>query len=145
MEGLNNGIPNINGQMYGWADVKVNIGAMVLTSISAISYAESQTIEKVYGAGRYPIGYGKGRIEPSASITLYQEEIIALQKAATNGRLQDLAPFDIVVSYLPEDGVIVTDIIKGCKFTENKREISEGDTSVQVECELICMQIKFNQ
>lgn len=145
MKGANNGVPNINGQMYGWADVKVNIGSTLLTGITAVSYSESQTIDKVYGAGRYPIGYGKGRIEPSASLTLYQEELIALQKAAPNGRLQDLAPFDIVVSYLPEDGVIVTDVIKGCKFNENKREVAEGDTSVKVECELTCMQIKFNQ
>lgn len=27
MEGMNNGIPAINGELYAWADVKIGIGA----------------------------------------------------------------------------------------------------------------------
>ena len=66
----------------------------------------------------YPIHYF--RLSFGKSDSLY-EQIIALQKAAPNGRLQDLPAFDIVVSYLPENGIITTDVLKNCKFKENKR------------------------
>lgn len=145
MEGINNGIPNINGEMFGWADVKCSIGGNVLTGINAIEYDDKQEIKENYGMGRKPIGYGKGRISFTGKITLYQEEVIALQKAAPNGRLQDLPAFDIVVSYLPENGIITTDVLKNCKFKENKRSLKDGDTASLVDCELLVMDIKYNQ
>lgn len=143
MEGQNNGIPAINGEMYGWADIKCFVNGTLIKGITAIKYEDSQEIEKIYGAGRYPLGYGKGRIECSGSITLLKEEIVALQNVAPKGRLQDLESFDIVVSYLPENGVISTDVLKNCKFTKNSREVSEGDTSISAEIELMIMSIKW--
>jgi hypothetical protein len=144
-EGLNNGIANINGEMYGWADVKCFIGGTAVVGITAIDYDEKQDIKQNYGSGRKAIGYGKGRITCTGKLSLYQEEIVALQAAAPKGRLQDLPSFDISVSYLPENGVICTDVLKGCKFTENKRTLKEGDTNSIVECELMVMDIKYNQ
>jgi hypothetical protein len=145
MEGQNNGMPAINGQMYGWADIKCFVNGTLVKGITAIKYEDKQTIDKVYGAGRYPIGYGKGRIECSGSITLLKEELVALQSVAPNGRLQDLPSFDIVISYLPENGVITTDILKTCKFSENKRDVKEGDTSISTEMELMVMSIKWGK
>lgn len=142
---MNNGIPAINGEMYGWADVKLMVNGTLIKGVSAIKYGDSQTIEKMYGAGRYPIGWGKGRIDCSGSITLYKEEIVALQAAAPRGRIQDLPSFDIVVSYLPENGVICTDVLKTCKFTANQREVNEGDTSISAELELMVMSIDWDK
>ena len=144
-EGLNNGIPAINGEMYGWADIKCFINGTFVKGITAIKYDDKQTIEKVYGSGRYPVGYGKGRIECSGSITLLKEEIVALQSVAPNGRIQDLPSFDITVTYLPENGILTTDVLKTCKFTENKREPKEGDTSISAELELMVMNIKWGK
>lgn len=144
-EGLNNGIPAINGEMYGWADVKCFINGTLVKGITAIKYDDKQTIEKVYASGRYPVGYGKGRIECSGSITLLKEEIVALQSVAPSGRIQDLPAFDITVTYLPENGILTTDVLKTCKFTENKREPKEGDTSISSELELMVMNIKWGK
>lgn len=144
-EGLNNGIPAINGEVYGWADIKCFVNGTLVKGIKAIKYDDKQTIEKVYGSGRYPVGYGKGRIECSGSITLLKEEIVALQSVAPNGRIQDLPAFDITVTYLPENGILTTDVLKTCKFTENKREPKEGDTSISSELELMVMNIKWGK
>jgi len=144
-EGINNGIANINGEMYAWADIRCFIGGTLVQGISAINYEDKQSIEKKYGMGRKPIGYGKGNIEPSGTLTLYQEEVVALEAAAPNGRLQDLPAFDIVVNYLPENGILVSDVLKGCKFTNNKRQPKQGDTAIEVELELNVMDILYNQ
>ncbi len=143
MEGMNNGIPAINGEVYGWADIRCFINGTLVKGITSIKYEDNQTIEKVYGAGRYPLGYGKGRIECSGSITLLKEEIVALQNVANNGRLQDLPAFDVVVTYLPENGILTSDVLKNCKFTKNSRDVKEGDTSIASEIELMVMNIKF--
>ena len=133
----NNGIPLINGVEYGWSDVVLCINGVPVTGITAISYGDKQDMQNIYGAGRHPVGRGKGRITPSAKITLLMSEVVAIQSQSVNGRIQDIAPFDITVSYLPANGKIVTDKIRNCQFVENKRDTKEGDMSIPVELELL--------
>ena len=59
--------------------------------------------------------------------------------------MQDIAPFDIEVSYLPDNGIVVVDKIRNCQFTENKRDWKEGDMNQQVELELIPSHIEFGK
>ena len=47
------------------------------------------------------------------------------------------------MSYLPDNGVIHTDKIRNCRFTENKRDVKEGDMSIPVELELIVSHIDW--
>lgn len=133
----NNGIPLINGVEYGWSDVVLCINGVPVAGITAISYGDKQDMQNIYGAGRHPVGRGKGRIIPSAKITLLMSEVVAIQSQSVNGRIQDIAPFDITVSYLPANGKIVTDKIRNCQFVENKRDTKEGDMSIPVELELL--------
>ena len=65
-----NGVPLINGVEYGWADIVLAINGVPVTGITAISYGEKQDVSNIYGAGRYPVARGKGRITPTAKITL---------------------------------------------------------------------------
>lgn len=118
---------------------------MPFVGITAIKYGDSQDVQNNYGAGRHPVSRSKGRITPSASITLYKSEVVALQRQAPNGRLQDIAPFDITVSYLPESGIISTDKIRNCQFTENKVDWKEGDLNQQIELVLIPSHIEWGQ
>lgn len=142
---INNGIPLINGMLYSWADIVATIGGVPLTGITAIEYGDSQEVTNKYGAGRHPIGRAKGRITPTAKITLYQEEVEALQTQAPNGRIQDLAPFDITITYLPDSGIVKTDKIRNVQFSGNSRKWKEGDTGQEVELELIPSHIEWAQ
>lgn len=142
---IKNGIPLVNGVLYSWADVVVSIGGVPITGITAIDYGDKQDVENKYGAGRYPVGRAKGRIVCSGKIKLYQEEVQAIQSQAPDGRLQDVAPFDIVVSYIPESGIVTTDTIRNCSFTENKRAWKEGDMGQEVELELVPSHIQWHK
>lgn len=102
-----NGIPLINGEEYSWGHIKTCINGVPVTGIVAISYGDKQDIQNNYGAGRYPVSQSKGRITPSAKITLYMSEVVSLVANAPNHRLQDIAPFNIEVAYLPENGMVV--------------------------------------
>jgi hypothetical protein len=137
-----NGIPLINGFTYDWGEVIVNIGGVPLTGITAIDYDDDQEVTNNYGAGRYPISRSKGRITCTAKLTLTIEEVRSLSSNAPNRRLQDVLPFDIVVSYLPLDATKVHhDKIMNCQFKKNSRAWAEGDTSKTVELDLIVSHI----
>ena len=142
---INNGIPLINGMLYSWADIVFALSGVPITGITGIEYGDDQEVVNKYGAGRHPVGRAKGRITPSAKITLYQEEVEALQRQTLNGRLQDIAPFDIIVSYIPDSGIVTVDKIRNCQFKANNRKWNEGDTGKEVELELVPSHIEWNK
>lgn len=137
-----NGIPLINGIEYSWGDIVLTIAGVPIMGITAIEYSDEQEVINNYGAGRYPVSRSKGRITCTGKITLYNSEVKALLKKTANGRLQDVAAFDIIVSYIPDEGgVVVVDKIKNCSFIKNQNSWSEGDTSSTVELELVVSHI----
>lgn len=134
--------PLINGVAYSWADVTLNVLGVPIVGVTEISYEEPQEVEGNYGAGNYPVSLGYGKIEPKASITLHMEEVEKLADIAPNGRLQEIPPFDIVVSYL-RDTKIVTHKIRNCVIKNNKRELKQGDKVFSVKLEMFTSHIEW--
>jgi hypothetical protein len=128
----------INGVVPSWATMQVLIEGVPITGITSINYNDNQDIQNIYGAGQQPIGRGYGRITPTADITLERSEIETIRKASPSGRLQDIAPFDIVISYIPIEGsMIANHIIKGCQFLDDGNEAKEGDTKNEKQLNLL--------
>lgn len=134
--------PLINGREYGWGDIVVNISASSVTGIKAIKYEEDQEKENIYGAGRNPVSRGYGRVKTTGSITLLSATVFALQAIAPKGKLHNIAPFPIVVSYQPETGPIVKHILKNCEFKKTTFDWKEGDMSKDIELELVISHIE---
>jgi hypothetical protein len=134
--------PLINGREYGWGDISVNISATSVTGIKAIKYEEDQEKENIYGAGRNPVSRGYGRIKTTGSITLLSATVFAMQAVAPKGKLHNIAPFPIVVSYQPETGPIVKHILKNCEFKKTTFDWKEGDMSKDIELELVISHIE---
>lgn len=141
-----NGIPLINGNEYSWGDIVCTIAGVPMIGITGIEYNDEQEVTDNYGAGRYPISRSKGRITCNGKITLYSSEVNALVKKTPNGRLQDLGAFDIIVSYIPDEGgIVVTDKLRNCQFKKNSRSWSEGDTSKTVDFDLNISHIEWGK
>jgi hypothetical protein len=137
-------LPFINGVQYHWGQVAVRALGNIFVGIEKISYEEKQEIQNNFGAGNYPIGQGLGKIESSGSFTLFQEELEALQAAAPGRRLQAIPNFDITVTFIPEASQgLVTHTIRNCRITNNKRDMSSGDTKVSSEISFIASHIDF--
>lgn len=118
----------INGIEYGWGDIVFNIGGRRIENITAIEYGEKQEKANQYGAGRYPQGRGRGRISYSGKITLGFEEVQNLKATSRTGSLNGILPFDIIVSYQPENGAaVINDTLKGCEFDVDETKWKEGD------------------
>ena len=141
---MNTVIVNKFGTVQGWNNITANMLGRDVEGITKIAYGDSQTKENVYGAGSMPIGRSRGNYEPTASITLLKEEMDALQRSLKPGqRIQDIAPFDIIIKY-EIDGVVMRDVIRNCEFTNNAIDVSQADGTVAIECELIVSHIDWN-
>lgn len=140
---INNGIPMVNGMLTSWADITTLIASVPVTGIVGVEYAENQEVVNKYGAGRYPVGRAKGRISPEGKLILYQEEVQAIQAQAPGGRIQDIAPFDVIVNYMPDSGIVKTDKLRNCQFSGNARKWKEGDTGQEVELPLVMSHIEW--
>ena len=142
---INNGMPLVNGMLCAWADIVVLIGGVPVTGVLGVEYDDQQEIVNKYGAGRYPVGRSKGRITSTGKLILYQEEVQALSAQSATGRLQDLPPFDVIVQYMPDSGMLVTDKIRNCHISGNARKWKEGDTEQQVELTLVPSHIEWGK
>lgn len=136
----------INGKEYSWGDVEVVMLGRPVLGITGIKYKSAQEKEHSYARGNKPHSIQKGNKTFDGSITLLQSEVEALLRAVGAGKsLEDIAPFDILVTYLPAEGVpIVTDSIKLAEFTECEKALAQGDKKMEVELPFLCLDIEYN-
>jgi hypothetical protein len=136
--------PLVNGQAYAYSDIIVTVLGSPLAGITAINYSDTQEVTENFGAGRFPVSRGLGKIESEASMTIDRAELNALLSAAAGNRLQNIGEFDITVSYVPGASAPVTDVIKNCRFKNTPSGGAEGDSSVMAELELATSHILWN-
>lgn len=135
--------PLINGKSYEWADIILNVLGVPIIGITSIEYEEKQAMENVYGAGNRPVSRGYGKIEPNAKITILMEELENIQSVAPNGEIQRIPEFDISVVYLDASLVTKKHKLRNCRFMNNGRRSSSGDTSIPCEIDLIISHIEW--
>src|SRR5690554_4345671 len=103
-------IINKFGTLQGWNSVTVHLLGRDLEGITAISYDDTVEKENAYGAGKFPVGRTEGNYEPTASVTIFKEEMDGIQEALAPGvRVQDIPPFNIEVVYETKSGRIQKD------------------------------------
>jgi hypothetical protein len=130
-------VPLINGESYSWSQIVLNILGTPIVGFTAISYKESQEKVNNYGAGNRPVSRGYGKKEYEGSITFHMEELQAIAASAPNRSILDIPPFDVVVSFLPKSGTIVTHTLRMVEFLEDPFDGSEGDTAFELEVPII--------
>lgn len=132
------------GTMQGWTSITVNMMGRDVVGITKVAYDDTVTKENVKGYNMYPVGRAVTDYEAKASLALFKEEIDALENSLPAGkRIQDIAPFDIIVQYAV-DGVIKKDIIHNCEFTNRGVDVSQGDGTISTDYELIVSHITWN-
>lgn len=134
------GAPLINGREYSWADVSFNVGGVPVIGVTKINYDEEQVKSDNWGAGSNPVSRGYGNRKAGASVTMYASEVEALMAKAPNGNLLDYGTFDVVVQYMV-GAILITHILKNVEFTKNERNLSQGDTKLEVNLPLIVSHI----
>lgn len=136
-----------NSNEYAWVDLNVVMQGRVVAGLTALTYTATQTKTNIYAKGNKPYARTRGNKEYEGSIGILQSELEALQRGVANGRdILDIGPFDISVAYSNEEGgEVVSDIIKGCEFTEVSKSLSQNDPFMEIELPIIIGDVKYNQ
>ena len=137
-------IINKFGTLAGWNSVTTNMMGRDIEGINQISYDDNVEKENIYGQGSMPIGRGRGNYSAKCSLTLYKEEVMAIQLAIGPGkRMQDIKPFDITVQY-EYDGVLYKDRIRNVEFVNNGIDVKQGDKVIATKYDLVVSHIAWN-
>jgi hypothetical protein len=131
-----------NSREYEWSDINVVMAGRNVTGFRAVSYTSKQEKEALYAKGNKPHSIQRGNKSYEGSISLVQSEYEALKQAA-GGDILD-ASIDLVVSYgNPTKGdTIVTDLLQGVEFTDDKTEWKQGDKFQEKELPFIFLDKK---
>ncbi len=121
-----------NSSQYEWADITVFAGGRDITGIRSIKYSTKQEKELLHGKGNNPLSIQKGNKTNEGEIGLLQSELEALEVAA-GGSILDLE-LNVVVTYgNPSKGdAVKTDQLIGVQFTEDPRELKQGDKFMEI-------------
>lgn len=138
-------IINKFGEMTGWNNATINLLGRDIEGLDSLKYSDETKKEWAYGAGNKPIGYTEGNYEAKGEISLYKEEVIALQNALPSGQhISDILPFDVLVEYANKNGVITKDRLRNCMFTGNGVELKNGEGKSVMKFDLMISHIEWN-
>lgn len=118
------------GKMTGWNNVVINLLGRDVVGILSLEYDDESEDDNAYGQGDMPVGFGTGNYKAKVAIELYVEEVNAIQKVLPPGsRIQDIAPFDILVEYVYQ-GMKYKDRIRNCRFKGRGIAVKQGDKTI---------------
>ena len=131
-----------DSRQYEFADLNLELGGRTITGFRGIKYSSKQEKELVYGKGNEPLHIQKGNIGYEGEISILQSELETLRQAGTGSVLK--LRLDAVVAYgNPSNGdTLVIDKIRGLEFTEDAKEIKQGDKFMEVSLPFICLRIE---
>jgi len=131
-----------DSRQYEFADLNLELGGRTITGFRGIKYSSKQEKELVYGKGNEPLHIQKGNIGYEGEISVLQSELETLRQAGAGSVLK--LRIDAVVAYgNPSNGdTLVIDKIRGLEFTEDAKEIKQGDKFMEVSLPFICLRIE---
>jgi hypothetical protein len=128
---------------YEFADLTFVLGGKDIVGFRGIKYTTKQEKEAVYGKGKDPLKIQKGNRSYEGELTCLQSELETLIANAKDGSILSLQ-LDAVVAYgNPGNGdVLITDVLQGIQFTEESKEMKQGDKFMEVKLPFIFLRKK---
>lgn len=135
-----------NTNEYAWVDVKVALLGREVIGLRGIEYKVKRQKEALFAAGKRARGIQKGKKEYEGTITLLQSEMIALDRAAQEKGYEDITDidFDVIVSYVPETGVVTTDKVVNVSITEIPKSLKVDDLQMEIALPFIALDVESN-
>ena len=132
-----------DSRQYEFSDLALVAGGRDFTAFRGVKYTAKQEKEPVYGKGNLPLSIQKGNKSYEGEITLLQSELETLREASPTGSILDLQ-FDAVVCYgNPANGdTMITDVLQGIQFTEEPKEMKQGDKFMEITLPIIFLRLK---
>ena len=131
-----------NSREYEWADLTFLLGGKDLTGFRGLKYTIKQEKEVVYGKGNMPIAIQKGNKSIEGEITILQSELETMRLQSGTKSILDLQLDGVVCYGNPANGdVLVTDVVQGIQFTEEPKELKQGDKFMEITLPFIALRV----
>ena len=131
-----------NSREYEWADLTFLLGGKDLTGFRGIKYTIKQEKEVVYGKGNMPIAIQKGNKSIEGEITILQSELETMRLQSGTKSILDLQLDGVVCYGNPANGdVLVTDVVQGIQFTDEPKELKQGDKFMEITLPFIALRV----
>ncbi|MDX1903802.1 MAG: hypothetical protein SFU27_06540 [Thermonemataceae bacterium] len=102
-------------------------------AVMSIKYTTKQDKSSAYVLGSdVPYATISSRKEFEGEIELPQDEFeaLAMSAAAAGGDVTDIDEFDIVITYIGTNGMMVVDVLKRCSFKEYSKEMKADSNEI---------------
>lgn len=132
-----------DSRQYEFADLVLVLGGKTITGFRGVKYSAKQEKELLYGKGAEPLSIQKGNRSYEGELTLLQSELETLIANSPDASILSLQ-LDAAVCYgNPTKGdVMITDILQGIQFTEESKEIKQGDKNMEITLPFIFLRLK---
>jgi hypothetical protein len=132
----------INGREYEFADLTLILGGRDVIGFRGAEYGRKQEKELLYGKGNRPISVQKGNISYEGTLTVTQSELDTLQLLG-RGSILGLNLNAVLCYGNPANGdVMITDKLFGIQFTEEVKNIQQGDKFMNIQLPFIYLDQK---
>ena len=131
-----------NSRQYSFADLTLEIGGKVITGFRGLKYSSKQEKELLHGKGNKPLSIQRGNITHEGEITLLQSELETLRVSGGGSVLGLHLDATAVYGDTANGDTIITDKILGIEFTEDAKEMKQGDKNMEVTLPFICLDIR---
>lgn len=145
--------PFIKGAEFSPSNTQLFLNGIPVLGWTNLAYSETATKENLYGgSSRQPIARGYANYTYEGSITLYSSDVKALESAArsagrADGDITSTGLSTLTVVYIPSEGngLPGTDILFNLELLTNQRDMSAGDTSIEVEIPFVFSHVTWNE
>lgn len=129
-------------RQYEYADVTLSLGGRIVTGCRGLKYGSKQEKEAVYGKGNEPRHIQRGNVSYEGEITVLQSELESLRLAGKGSVLSLRLNAEVVYGNPANGDVIIIDKVRGIEFTEDTKEIKQGDKFMEITLPFIALRVE---
>jgi hypothetical protein len=133
--------PLVNGIQYSFVSIRTNILGVSLAGLRAIEWEQSKEIEDIYATGSEVNSRSYGKNIATSSITVLFSDLLALQDAAPDKEISEIAPFSIIVAFI-EGSRAVTFVLENVQFKGYKFSGKADDMKFEITLPLILTKVR---
>ncbi|NBX97374.1 hypothetical protein EBQ81_00715 [bacterium] len=123
----------VNGVNFDCSHISVILLGSVRPGVKSVAYNYNRTSANTYGIGNQPVSHGYGQtMYTGGSLEFIADELESIIKAAPNGDITNIPPFEIKIAFTPDalnpNGKVET--LKFVRLTGRTQSLKGGDTHV---------------
>lgn len=120
-------LPLINGKNYDWGNVEFIMLGVPVIGITEINYTHDKDSVNNYGMGNEPVSYGNKNNIYSGDITIFFDELVAIQRTAPRRSILNIHPFTATVIFGGDAVNYLTHKVKNIRFTKKPYNFKQND------------------